>query len=228
MKRKISVFTALMLSVLLAACGNDTDYTKSEKASIADVTEESTQPTTEKSTEPATEEVTQPVTEPETEEETTESIQGTMYTDPVYNFNIIIPEEILLTYVSNPIEDDEEGKCQTLLECYPNDNIRIGIEYLERPAYSSAEEYIATVTSALECERGTITSKDGSAGAYFYINFGADIGEESHSMNCLFEIDNTHYINIWYGFTDIKYYETAIKSLESFNWNIMSDVGNFS
>ncbi len=147
-----------------------------------------------------------------------------LYTDPDFNFSMSIPEEIQLQYVSSPLEDDEEGKCQTLLECYANDNIQIGIEYLERPTYASAEEFITKIADILECEKGTITAQDGAAGHYFYINFGEDIGTKNLSMNCVFPIDNTHYINIWYGFTDEKYYETAVKSLESFKWNDSSAI----
>ncbi len=146
-----------------------------------------------------------------------------LYTDSDFNFSMLVPQEIQLQYVSSPLEDDEEGKCQTLLECYSNDNIQIGIEYLERPAYASAEEFITKIADILECERGTITAQDGAVGYYFYIN-GEDIGAQNLSMNCVFPIDDTHYINIWYGFTDEKYYETAVKSLESFKWNDISEV----
>lgn len=147
-----------------------------------------------------------------------------LYTDPEFNFSMTIPQEIQLQYVSSYLEDDEEGKCQTLLECYANDKIQIGIEYLERPTYASAEEFVGSIADILECERGTITAQDGATGYYFYINFGEDIGDQNLSMNCVFPIDDTHYINIWYGFTDEKYYETAVKSLESFKWNDFSDI----
>ncbi len=161
-------------------------------------------------------------------EDVSEYAHAILYTDPEYNFSMSIPEEIQLKYVSCPLEDDEEGKCQTLLECYGNDNIQIGIEYLERPTYASAEEFIGSIADILECERGTITAQDSATGYYFYINFGEDIGAQNLSMNCVFQIDNTHYINIWYGFTDEKYYETAVKSLESFKWNDNSDIPNLS
>lgn len=157
-------------------------------------------------------------------EDVSEYAHDILYTDPDFNFSMNIPEEIQLKYVSSPLEDDEEGKCQTLLECYTNDNIQIGIEYLERPDYASAEEFITTIADILECERGMIAGQNGTTGYYFYINFGADIGAQNLSMNCVFPIDDTHYINIWYGFTDKKYYETAVKSLESFKWNDTSDV----
>lgn len=145
------------------------------------------------------------------------------YTDSEYDFSITIPSEIQLIYGSNPLMDDEEGKCQTLLECEYNENIQIGIEYLERPTYSSPEEFIITLADILECERGTITTQDDLVGYYFYINFGESIGEQQLSMNCVFPITETKYINIWYGFTDEKYYETAVASLESFKWNDISD-----
>lgn len=157
-------------------------------------------------------------------EDVSEYAHNILYTNPEFNFSMSIPEEIQLKYVSSPLEDDEDGKCQTLLECYTNDNIQIGIEYLERPTYASAEEFIGAIADILECERGTITAQDGATGYYFYINFGEDIGAQNLSMNCVFPIDNTHYINIWYGFTDEKYYETAIKSIESFKWNDSSDI----
>lgn len=157
-------------------------------------------------------------------EDVSEYAHDILYTDPEFNFSMSIPEEIQLKYVSSPLEDDEEGKCQTLLECYANDNIQIGIEYLERPDYASAEEFIGAIADILECERGTITAQDGATGYYFYINFGEDIGAQNLSMNCVFPIDNTHYINIWYGFTDEKYFEKAVNSLESFKWNDISGI----
>jgi len=157
-------------------------------------------------------------------DEASEFAHDVMYTDRDFNFSMIIPKEIQIQHVSAMLEDDEEGKCQTLLECYKNDNIQIGIEYLERPTYASAEEFINIIADTLECERGKITAQDGTIGYYFYIDFGSDTGRRNLSMNCVFPIDNTHYINIWYGFTDEKYHETAVKSLESFKWNNISEI----
>lgn len=152
-------------------------------------------------------------------EDVSQYTHDVLYTDSEFDFSMNIPGEIQLKYVSAALEDDEEGKFKVLLECYKNDNIQIGIEYLERPAYSSAEEFITSIAEILECETGTITAQDGAEGYYFYVDFSEGIGTPSLSMNCVFTIDATHYINIWYGFTDEKYFETAVKSLESFKWN---------
>lgn len=154
-------------------------------------------------------------------EDVSEYAHDTVYTDSDFNFRICIPEEISLKYVSDYLKDDEEGKCQTLLECYSNDNIQIGIEYLERPDYASAQEFVGIIADTLDdylISTGSVTAKDSTTGYYFYLVFDEYGDKGSYSMNCIYPIDNTHYINIWYGFTDKAYYDKAMASVESFEF----------
>lgn len=147
----------------------------------------------------------------------------TVYTDSEFGFQMTVPAEIELKYVSDFLKDDEEGKCQTLLECYSNDNIQIGIEYLERPDYTSAEDFVSTMAGVVESnsalvESAEIITDSDETGYYFYADFGEIADTMCLSMNCIFPITDTQYINIWYGFTEKTYYETAINSLKTFRW----------
>lgn len=146
-----------------------------------------------------------------------------IYTDDTYNFKITIPEEIVLQYVSSYIEDDEDGKCQTLLECKYNPNIQVGIEWLERPNYASAQNFVEEIAEILDesgylISTGSLTASSGTVGYYFYSDFGYTVSEHSYSISCIYPIDNTHYINVWYGFTNEIYYDNVINSYESFEW----------
>ena len=153
----------------------------------------------------------------------------TVYTDSEFGFQITVPAEIELKYVSDFLKEDEEGMCQTLLECYSNENIQIGIEYLERPNYASAEDYVSTMAGVVESnsalvELGEIVTDSDETGYYFYADFGEIADTMCLSMNCIFPITDTQYINIWYGFTEKAYYETAIGSLKTFHWASKPDL----
>ncbi|MCD8096363.1 MAG: hypothetical protein LUE12_09625 [Ruminococcus sp.] len=107
-----------------------------------------------------------------------------------------------------------------MVGCEENENIQVGIEYLSRPSYSSAEEYVSAMAAIVEsngysCQTATVTGADETVGYYFY----ADFGDNAFSINCIFPINETEYINVWYGFTDEAYFEEVITSLESFSWS---------
>lgn len=145
------------------------------------------------------------------------------YANEQYGFAINIPEEVKISEVSDYLKNDEDGKCKTLLECKSMCDIKIGIEYLERPSYSSAKEYVNEMSEIVKLNgfldsTGEIVCSDGTVGYYFSANYGKIIEGDKYSINCIFPLDSTRYINIWYGFVDSMYYEKAMSSLESFKF----------
>ncbi|MBQ8960221.1 MAG: hypothetical protein IJ071_03265 [Ruminococcus sp.] len=154
--------------------------------------------------------------------DTGEKPHTTVYVDDEYYFRIAIPEEIELRYVSSPLEDDEEGKFKVLLECEKNDQIQVGIEYLERPGYSSAAEMVDAICEILNSNetlysRDSVTGADGSTGYCFVADF-SEGDDKAYSINCFYPLNATEYINIWYGFKDLSYLDKAMASLESFEF----------
>ncbi|MBQ8928004.1 MAG: hypothetical protein IJ055_06995 [Oscillospiraceae bacterium] len=141
----------------------------------------------------------------------------TVYEDREFGFSIRIPQEIRLRYVSDYLREDEEGYCKTLLECEQNDSIQIGIEYIDRPYYDSPTDYMNELAGALDqngylSDTGVIREQPDTVGYYFY----ADFGDNANSVNCIFPLTDTQYINVWYGFTDPERFEDVRASLESF------------
>ena len=146
----------------------------------------------------------------------------TFYENKEFGFSMVIPEEIRLVSVSDYLKDDEEGKCKTLMECEHNDNIQIGIEYLERPYYDSAKDFVNTLAAGLDSngylqDTGTITESGGVTGYYLYSDFGEE-GDCNGSVNCIFPMSDTQYINIWYGFRDTDRLSVVMDSLHSFQF----------
>ena len=141
-----------------------------------------------------------------------------------------IPKEIHVTEVGDYLKQDEDGMCKTLLECDYNENIQIGIEYLERPFYDSAKDFTNDMAKQIDQngflqKTGTIVEPSGRTCYYWYADFsdgGDTIG--SLSMNCIVPLSDTQYINIWYGFTSEKYFDVAMQSLQSFHFTAEPDV----
>ncbi|MCD7740966.1 MAG: hypothetical protein LUI06_02010 [Ruminococcus sp.] len=151
------------------------------------------------------------------------SAHDNTYVDSDYGFTITVPQEVSLKYVSSYLEDDEEGQCQTLLESYSG-SLQIGIEYLSRPTYSSAEEFVNAIAGGITnngytVQTGTLVGSGSDTGYYFYVDFSDSVDYNQYSLNCVYQINETEYINIWYGFTDEEYYAEAISSLKSFCFN---------
>lgn len=149
----------------------------------------------------------------------------TVYRDDVYRFSITVPQGIALRYVSDYIKEDEEGRCQTLLECEENDRIRIGIEYLERPNYENAQAFANTIAEALkrngaETDTGIIRNPPATVGFWCSSRFD----ESAYSVNCFYPMTDNQYINVWYGFTDPDDLETVMASLESFRFTGQPDL----
>ena len=147
----------------------------------------------------------------------------TVYTNNEFGFQMTVPAGINLRYVSDYLKDDEEGKYKTLLECYFNGNIQIGIEYLERPDYASAKGFASTMagiakSNGMLVKSGEIVTNSNETGYYFYADFGKYADSIRFSVNCIFPITDTQYINIWYGFAEKAHYETVINSLKTFRW----------
>ena len=141
------------------------------------------------------------------------------YRDDDFKFLIDIPEEITLRHVSDYLKDDEEGRCQTLLECEQNDSIQVGIEYLERPYYDSAKAFANSIAKALDeqealFDSGTLVHDSATKGYYVCSQFD----DTAYSVNAFFAMTDTQYINVWYGFTDKAYLEDVMDSLRSFTF----------
>jgi hypothetical protein len=138
-----------------------------------------------------------------------------------FSFEMTIPQEIHLIEVGDYLKEDEDGMCKTLLECEYNENIQIGIEYLERPFYDSCKDFMNDMAGQIDQQgylkdTGTIKEASGRTCYYWYADFsdpGATVG--SHSINCIVPLSDTQYINIWYGFTDASYLDTVMDSLHS-------------
>ncbi|MBQ8123399.1 MAG: hypothetical protein IJ170_08845 [Ruminococcus sp.] len=154
--------------------------------------------------------------------DTGEKAHTTVFEDDEYKFRIAIPEEIELRYVSSYLEDDEEGKFKVLLECEKNDQIQVGIEYLERPGYSNTVEMVDAICETLDSQEtlyqmGNVTGADGSTGYYFVVDF-SEGDDKAYSINCFYPLNDTECINIWYGFKDLELLDKAMASLESFEF----------
>ncbi|MCR5717898.1 MAG: hypothetical protein K6F80_02550 [Oscillospiraceae bacterium] len=145
------------------------------------------------------------------------------YSNEEFRFELDVPKDIVLRNVGDYLHDDEEGKCRTLLECEPNDNVRIGIEYLERPYYDSAKEFMSSIAKILDeqgalRQTGTLPLDTAREGYYCYSDFGDDNEGHSYSINCIIPLSDTQYINLWYGFKHESYEESVFTSLFSFHF----------
>ena len=141
-----------------------------------------------------------------------------------FGFSITVPKEIQIRHVSDYLKDDEEGKCQTLLECEQNDVIQIGIEYLERPGYAGVKDFASSIhdiilQNAASSELREIPAAGGEAGQCIISDFSEEGVDNAYSINCFFPVDDTSYINIWFGCTDEEYIQKALDSLATFTWD---------
>lgn len=142
-----------------------------------------------------------------------------VYQNSQFCFEITIPKDIEIQEISEKLQDDEEGKCQKLLESKKNSTMQIGIEYLERPEYVSVIAFMDTLAGIMDKngylqETGKIESEL-TTGYYFYAKYD----EENYSISCAYPIKDTNYIYIYYVFRNENDYQKAMQSLESFSFS---------
>ncbi|MDE5737067.1 MAG: hypothetical protein K2H93_01735 [Oscillospiraceae bacterium] len=142
-----------------------------------------------------------------------------IYQNSEFCFAITIPKDIQIQEISGQLQDDEEGKCQKLLESKKDSTMQIGIEYLERPNYVSIIAFMDTLAGIMD-KNGYLQKTDEIeseliTGYYFYSKYD----EENYSISCAYPITNTSCIYIYYAFKNENDFQKAMQSLESFSFS---------
>lgn len=151
-----------------------------------------------------------------------EYAHDTYYTDDEMGFSILIPKGVALTYRSDYLKADGEGKYKVLLEGQENNKLKLGIEYLERPSYAKASDY-ANATVAQIKQNGYTVVKSGSVpgdgigviGWYIYTDFG----DSSYELNCFYQLSGNSFVNVTYLFTDKSNFERCFNSFKTFTFD---------